>query len=207
MGEFLTALAVTALVMMISAMMCCWLVARRVVRANRVVPDRRSPAPLSWLWSWGTPARLHRRLRRAVQVVAYVMAPFRPPPRGVRRSVAPAELVGIANELVVRAAQLDDRLAAAAALAGPWRGRVFDELGAAVREVEASVMHLERVAITWRAEIEAAARMTEPLPALDVRSRLGALEAAITEVAHAAAGGAARAGGPPQPGPAQSPGG
>jgi hypothetical protein len=207
MGEFLTALAATALATMMVASIGCWLVARRVVRANRVVPDRRSPAPLSWLWSLRTPARLHRRLRRAVQVVSYVMAPFRPPPRGSRRSVPPEELVGIANELVVRAAQLDDRLAAAAALAGPWRGRVFDQLGAAVSDVEASVLHLERVAVAWRAQIDAAARMSEPLPPLDLRSRLGALEAAVTEVAHASAAGAARAGGPSQPGPAQSSGG
>jgi hypothetical protein len=192
MGEFLTAVAVATLVVMITAAIGCWLLARRFVRANRVVPDRRSPAPLTWLWSWGTPARLHRRLRRAVQVVTYVMAPFRLPPRGQRRPAPPADLVGIANELVMRAADLDDRLVVASGLAAGWRGRLLREIGAGVNEVEASVSHLERVAIAWHAEFGAAGT-AEPL---DLRSRLGALESALAEIAHASAAGAARAGGP-----------
>jgi hypothetical protein len=203
MGEFLTALAATALVVVITASVGCWLLARRFVRANRVVPDRRSPAPLTWLWSWGAPARLHRRLRRAVQVVTYVMAPFRLPPRGQRRPAPPAQLVGIANELIMRASDLDDRLVVASGLAGPWRGRLLQEIGAGVNDVEASVSHLERVAIAWRAELDGAAMREPPL---DLRSRLGALEAALAEVAHASAAGAARAGGPLESRPAESPG-
>jgi hypothetical protein len=193
MGEFLTALAATGLVVVATGAIVAWLVARRVVLANRVVPGRRSPAPLRWLWSCYAPARLHRRLRRAVLVVTNAMAPFRTPARrGQPHLAPPTDLINVADELVERAAHLDDRLVTASGLSGLWRRRLLGELGAAVVDIEASVAHLERLAvgIAGPANCE---------PVLDLRARLGALEAALAEVAHATAAGAARAGGPRAP--------
>jgi hypothetical protein len=133
-----------------------------------------------------------------MQVVAHVMAPFYPPPRGHRplaQSAPLVDLVGVADALMVRAAELDDRLVSASGLASPWQGKLLGELRAAVAEVEASVSHLERVAVAWRTGIDAAA-MWEACPPLDLGSRLRSVEAAVAEVAQAAADGAARAGGP-----------
>jgi hypothetical protein len=198
LAEVLTAVVVFALVAIIGTGIGCWLLVRRLGRANRVVPDRRSPAPLTWLWSWRATARLHRRLQRAMRVVAYVMVPFSPPPRGHRplaQSGPLVDLVGVADALMVRAAELDDRLVSASGLASPWQGKLVGELRTAVAEVEASVSHLERVAVAWRTGIDAAA-MWQACPPLDLRSRLGSVEATLAEVAQAAAAGATRAGGP-----------
>ncbi|HEY2302403.1 MAG TPA: hypothetical protein VGH66_10940 [Acidimicrobiales bacterium] len=207
LGEMLMALSVFALVVVVGSAVGCWLLFRRLHRANRVVDDRRSPAPLSWLWSWNATARLHRRLRRAVQVVTYVMAPFRPPARRDRRTPppAPGDLLGVADALLLRAAEIDERLVAASRTAWPWRAGLLRQLASAVGEVEGSVTHLQRVAAAWKAEMDAAVGW-QPFPPLDLHSRLGALEAAMAEVSQVAAAGAARVGGHLPPGPTPSAG-
>ncbi len=185
-ADLLMGLSVVFLVVMTATAIGAWLLWRRLVRANRVVPGRRSPAPLSWLWSWRAAARLHRRLRRAMQVAGYLMVPF--------ESAPDADLVGVADTLAARSAHLDERLVAVSVMAPPWRGKLLRELSAAVAEVESSVCHLERVAVAWRTEIHTAAAW-EPLPPLDLRSRLGAIEEALADVGEASAAGASRAGG------------
>jgi hypothetical protein len=184
LADFLTALSVLMLVLVLSGTIGCWLLWRRVLRANQVVPDRRSPAPLSWLWSWNRPARLHRRLRRACQIVPV--------------SIPVADLVGMGDALNLRAAQIDERLVAASRMAPPWRNNLLRELGAAVSDVESSACHLERVAVAWRDEVHAAGAW-EPFPPLNIRSRLGAVEAALADVGQASGAAAARAGGYPAP--------
>ena len=159
MGEFLTALAVTALVVVIAASIGCWLIARRFVRANRVVPDRRlaGPVELAVVVADAGPPAPSPPARRASGDLCHGSFPAAAPgSRGLRSRSVPCSSPASPTSSSTRAAQLDDRLAAAAGLAGPWRGRVLVELGAAVSEVEASVSHLERVAITWRAEIDRA---------------------------------------------------
>jgi hypothetical protein len=187
--ELVIAIGVTFLLVVVGTGMACGLLVLSLTRSNRVVPDRRSSAPLTWLWSWATAARLHRRLRRAVQVAGYVIAPFRPPSRRRRRPAPPTSpLVDVADALMARAAQVDDCLVSASRTAPQWRTPMLADLSKAVADVEASVAHLGRVAAAWRTQIEAVAPTT-PLPPLDVRARLDAVEAALAEVAHAGADG------------------
>jgi hypothetical protein len=187
--ELVVAVGVMFLLVVVTSAVAVGMLVRTLTRSNRVVPDRRSSAPLTWLWSWATAARLHRRLRRAVQVVASVIGPLRPPSRGRRRTGRPTSpLIDVADALVARAAHVDDRLVAASRVAPQWRSRLLADLGGAVAEVEASVAHLGRVAVAWRTQMEAAAGVADPLPALDLRARLEAVEAALAEVAHVDAG-------------------
>jgi hypothetical protein len=184
------AAGVVFLTVVVTASLAVGLGVRSLSRSNRVVPDRRSPAPITWLWSWATAARLHRRLRRAAQMVAFVVAPLRPPTRGRRRpNPGTSPLVEVADTLMARVVEIDERLVAASRVAPRWRAHLVADLGRAVTEVEESVAHLGRVAAAWRSQMEAAGRY-EPLPALDLRSRLDAVEAALAEVAHAGQAGA-----------------
>jgi hypothetical protein len=187
--EVVVAIGVMFLLVVVTAAVAIGLLAHTLIRSNRVVPNRRSSAPLTWLWSWAAAARLHRRLRRAVRAVAYVIGPLRPPSRGRGRTGHPTSpLVDVADALVARAADVDDRVVAASRVAPRWRSRLLADLGVAVAEVEASVAHLGRVAVTWRTQMDAAGGVADPLPALDLRARLDAVEAALAEVAGVDAG-------------------
>ncbi|MDP9072872.1 MAG: hypothetical protein M3N98_01635, partial [Actinomycetota bacterium] len=68
MADFFKALGVSFAVLVALAGATWWLILRSLRRANQVAATRRSRAPLGWLWSWRMPARLHRRLRRVVQM-------------------------------------------------------------------------------------------------------------------------------------------
>jgi hypothetical protein len=194
------AAGVVVLSMVLTASLAVGLAVRSLSRSNRVVPDRRSPAPITWLWSWAAAARLHRRLRRAAQVVASVVAPLRPPSRSRRRpNPGASPLVDVADTLMARVVEIDERLVVASRVAPRWRAHLVADLGRAVAEVEESAAHLGRVAGAWRSQMDAAGRY-EALPALDLRSRLDAVEAALVEVAHAGrAGGRQPVGGAERP--------
>lgn len=152
----------------------CWtLTVRSLRRANRVVAGRRTAAPISWLWSWREPARLHRRLRRAVSVAQTAVAPPVPPPGGRRRSSAPSPLSALADELAGQAAAVDDRLVAA----GRMRS-LMPALAREVHEVERSAWRLSGLASAWRTQVHQAA-LTEGTGVLDFGSRLDAFEAAM----------------------------
>jgi hypothetical protein len=140
---------------------------RSLRRANRVAPVRRSRAPLAWLWSWRKPARLHRRLRRAVQSSAAV--------------AGGPSLQSLAAEIAQRAAALDDELVATSGIHPAWRSQLMASLTDGVRDLERSAFHLNRLAAEWRARIHQLA-LSEAVPPLDLRSRLEAHEAALAEV-------------------------
>jgi hypothetical protein len=143
------------------------LAVRSVCRANRVVPDRRTTAPIGWLWSLRAPARLHRRLRRAVAMVRAAVTPL----------AGRSSLSHLAEELAQRAAFIDDRLVAAA----PTRW-LLGGLAREVADVEADARRLTSLAHSWRTQLQQAALSSEPGPALDMQSRLDAFEAAMTEL-------------------------
>jgi hypothetical protein len=188
--EIVIAAGVFLLTLVMTVSLAVGLFVRSLSRSNRVVADRRSPAPMTWLWSWATAARLHRRLRRAAQTVSCVVAPLRPPSRRRQRpNPGPSPLVDVADALLARIVDIDERLVAASRVAPRWRAGLVADLGQAVADVEESVAHLGRVTAAWGSQMEAAARY-EPVPPLDVRSRLDAVEAALLEVAHAGRAGA-----------------
>lgn len=147
------------------------LLMRALIRANRVAPGRRSAAPLTWLVSPGYPARLHRRLRRAVAVCNFAVG-----------TVAPAAvpLRDVASELTARAASLDDWIVAAQGLHTLARRPRLAQLTAEVREIETSAARLHNVSGDWRRILHQQTGAAVPLP--DLHQRLDAVEAALQEL-------------------------
>jgi hypothetical protein len=163
-------------VVMIAIVTTCALAVWSIRRANRVVPERRGAAPTGWLWSLREPARLHRRLKRAVRLIRAAVAPAGPPER-MRRPVQPTSaLSAVADDLVSRAAAVDDQLVMAARMRPLLRG-----LAREVADIEHAAWRLAGTAAAWRAQLQQAA-LAQPLPALDAGSRLDAFEAAMAEL-------------------------
>jgi hypothetical protein len=166
-----------------------YMLVRTVWRANRVLPERRTEAPISWLVSPREPARLHRRLRRAVQLANGSVGPLRD---GSKRGRKPQKglvspLVEVADELVAQALHLDDRLPQAATAHPHWKGRALGELAGEVNDVEAAAFRLSRLAVTWQMEMRQAAELSPASVApLELRARLDAIEAALAELSPAA---------------------
>ncbi|HEX3539777.1 MAG TPA: hypothetical protein VHT75_04970 [Acidimicrobiales bacterium] len=172
MADFLLVLGVLALVAFTTFVIVLLAVLRKVTRANQVAPGRPSPAPLSWLASPGAPARLHRRLRRAV-TTADVSA----------RRIAPAAVAlgDVAQEITARAVAVDDGLVAASGLHPMARRGQVAELAAEVRDIEACAARLHRVSGDWRRRHdEAASALSVPPP--NLHERLDAVEAALREL-------------------------
>jgi hypothetical protein len=161
---------------------CGSLVARSVRRVNRVSPHRRSAAPVAWLYSWREPARLHRRLRRAVAVAHSAVAPLRPPQRRWRRADQGGALAEMADELGRRAAAVDDQLVWAASLHPGWRRQTLASLAREAAEIESNAWRLAHLANRWRAQLDQAA-LSQAAPPLDLGARLDAFEAAMAELA------------------------
>jgi hypothetical protein len=159
----------------------CTVAVRSVRRANRVVPDRRSAAPTRWLYSWREPARLHRRLRRAVNMARSAMTPLHPQPRRWRRAQQGGALAQMGDELAHRAAAIDDQLVWADSLHPGWRRQTLAALARDVADVESDAWRLARLAHAWRTQLHQAA-LVEAASPLDLGSRLDAFEAAMAEL-------------------------
>ena len=127
---------------------------------NRVSPSVRTPAPMGWLWSTSTAARLHRRLRRTVLGTRACLQ---------ARAAWPT-LGDLAAEIEGRAVALDRERGAAARRPQPGRRRMLAGLRDEVREVEALDQRLVTMAGTRRPDLVA------------VRERLDALDAALREL-------------------------
>jgi hypothetical protein len=175
-------LVVWMLLLTASAMVIgCTMAVRSVRRANRVVPDRRSAAPTRWLYSWREPARLHRRLRRAVTMARSAVAPLQPQPRRWHQADQGGALAQMADELAQTAAAIDDQLVWAASLHPGWRRQTLAPLAREVVDVESGAWRLGRLAHAWRTQLHQAA-LDESASPLDLGSRLDAFEAAMAEL-------------------------
>ncbi|HEX2849873.1 MAG TPA: hypothetical protein VHN98_04935, partial [Acidimicrobiales bacterium] len=97
------------------------LVFRRLNHANRVSPSVPTPAPLSWLWSFRTAARMHRRLRAGIATARAAVA--------VQGAVG-LGLDDVVAELEARACQLDAQLVVADRAPQRPRLRMLRELAA-----------------------------------------------------------------------------
>lgn len=143
-------------------------VARSRDRANQVVPGVPSDAPAAWAGAHSTEARLHRRLRAAVDAAGVAAPGADGPLVGLRRAVE-EEALAVDRRLVVAAATTvdarDELLARVAAqveaveeAAGALSGRALDEDGPARREgVAAAVddaLTRARLLAEARAEVE-----------------------------------------------------
>lgn len=174
----------------------------RLARANRVSPTVKSHAPLSWLWSPATPARLHRRLRGAVRLTD----------AGAARNSAEAPSLSVESlrrELEVMAARLDDQLLVAARHPAEARRRLLPGLQTQVEAVESLAIRLSHLnrPIGGSGAPSSVAPVVGEGPLGDLSERVDALEAAHAELAHVdrAHGLARGAGALPAPAPASAP--
>ena len=151
-------------------------------RANRLLPGGRAgrTAPLRWLWSPGTGAVLHRRLRNACQLVTPIAVPS-PPAQKLWRRSKPAPVDGItalAQEVLREALSLDDQVVAASRLGpGSHRSQAMAALHYQVSSVEDAARRVHQLAAR-RAQL---ARLPSE-GTLSLEQRIAALEDAFGEL-------------------------
>ena len=151
-------------------------------RANRVLPGGRSSVspPLWWLWSPGSAATLHRRLRAACDLAGSVVGPQARPHRWPRRSAAPPTdgIADLARDVLQEAVLLDREVVAASHIArGLPRSQALGSLDYQVRGVEDAARRVHQLAAR-RAQL---ARPNGP-GALNLDQRIAAMEAALNEL-------------------------
>lgn len=139
MGDLVIVVTVLLVVWMAVLSAAVAYLAWRLQRANRVHPAHRTTAPLPWLWSPSQPARLHRRLRTAVQATA-ATAPARRTQRGPSTSIDE-----LRAELEHHAVQLDRQVVVAARQPRPHRRDSLAELRPQVARLEALSVRLSRL--------------------------------------------------------------
>jgi len=150
-------------------------------RANRLLPGQPGgTAPLRWLWSPGSGALLHRRLRNACQLVAATGLPARPARKLLRRA-KPAPVDGVtalAQEVLREALVLDDQVVAASRLApGAARSQAMALLNSEVERVEDAARRVHRLALK-RAQFS---RLPSQA-ALSLQQRISVMEEAFGEL-------------------------
>jgi hypothetical protein len=136
-------------------------------KRNRVAPGTRSPAPISWLWSWRMAARLHRHLARTIHAVHACIVDSR-------------EQLGLATmvkELEAQACAIDRQLVAVDRSPNPTRYRMLRELYAEVRQVDAVAERVIRMGRAWAGDEPSVRGLA------GVSDRLDALEAAMADLA------------------------
>ena len=160
-------------------------------RANRLVPGRRAPtAPVSWLWSPGPAATLHRRLRSACKLASSVPGAWRPRElsahqgrraiRASRRHSAAARdgIAELAREVLEDALQLDGQIVSASWLArGLPRARVLGQLERQVAAIEDAARRVHQLA-----DRRARLAQSSEISSLSLQERIAAMEAAISEL-------------------------
>ena len=110
----------------------------RLQRRNRVSPAVKSPAPVTWLWSPRSTARLHRRLQGAVADIH--LAPSRRSPYG-----GPASVDELRRDLEYQAVELDHHLVIAGRHPRRQRRSIVRSLDGQVTEIEALSVRLSRL--------------------------------------------------------------
>jgi hypothetical protein len=166
MGELLIVLALTATVCLVSTLATAGVLVWTLRRRNRVVRNVRSSAPLAWLCSPVAPARLHRRLRRAVLAAE----------AAARRDHSGA--VGdLTSQLAVEALLVDAELVRIGGLPRHARRRSLTAAARRTVTIEASAVRLS--SLTSPSAQHAAVR---PSGAERLTERVDLLEAAYADV-------------------------
>jgi len=126
---------VTWVAMMVAAVMVLrW----RLRKANRVSPAVKTPAPIVWLWSPTSPARLHRRLRSATSEIH--LAPSR-----TGRDAPSLSVDDLRRQLECQAVELDHHLVAAARHPRRQRRALVAQLDTQIVQVERLSIRLSRL--------------------------------------------------------------
>ena len=161
-------------------------------RANRLLPGRGpATAPMTWLWSPGPAATLHRRLRTACKLAGSVPGAGRPQGLGTRQSrralrtsrrrSAPARdgIAELAREVLEDALELDGQIVTASWLArGHSSAQALAALQYEVGEIEDAARRVHRLS-------ERRARLAQfsEVSSLSLQERIAAMEAAFSELA------------------------
>lgn len=124
-------------------------------RSNDLIPGVRSAAPAAWAGSHDPEARLHRRLRQALDAL-----------RANQAFDHDGHLLDLRVELEQQAVEVDEQLVATAALPVHLRSDPLERLTAAVASIEQAVADLAGASAT-----ETSARLARALD--DVRVRTG----------------------------------
>jgi hypothetical protein len=126
---------VVMLALGVAALVAVELVVLRMRRANRVSRTHDSGAPLYWLVWPGRPARLHRRLRRAV-VLARSGCPPAPSRRFRRNAPELSAEAALAARVEHQAAAVSRELVLSARLRGGARRRIIEPAASDVAQLE-----------------------------------------------------------------------
>jgi hypothetical protein len=154
-------------------------------RANRLMPGRTAATspPLRWLWSPGSAAGLHRRLRSTCQLIGSLATPLaasqrRRRRRGRKNAMPEDGIARLAREVLEEAVILDRQVVSASyVVRGLPRAQALAALDYQVRAVEDAARRVHQLA-TRRAQLSR-------LPGVDTLSldqRISAMEAALSEL-------------------------
>lgn len=146
-------------------------------RSNRLTPrGPLGPAPLTWLWSPGGAACLHRRLRSACQLAGSVAGP--PPRRWLRdRRASGDSITVLAREVISEAQRLDRQLVTThLSQRGIARAHALASLDYEVRGVEDAARRVHHLA-TRRAQLAGGSAH-----ALSLHDRISSMEDAFGEL-------------------------
>ena len=180
MGEWLVLLVVVLTVPVLLMGGAAAFAASSLRRANRLMPGRAAGSvPVTWLWSPGTAAALHRRLRYVCQLSA-PMASQAAGGRRLRRRRA-AGLDGIsrlAEEVLAEAVALDRELVATNYLPrGLPRAQALAEVEARVRNLESSARRVHQLSAR-RTQLARPGGLAD----LTLDQRIAAMEGALDEL-------------------------
>jgi hypothetical protein len=177
---FLLVLTFTLVVVPILMAILAWIVGTRLLhRRNRVSPKVRSDAPVSWMGAPSAGARLHRRLRTAVQVAR----------RSADAAPAATHLGDLVSDLEREAVILDTHVVIASGMRGPEGRARMRALAGQVRRVEQLASQISLLAAQAQAPLVAGGHGS----ALDELARqLDMLEEARHEVAEVERGAGVR---------------
>ena len=168
--------AILVLLFVVAPLTLFALVMRNLAKGNRVSPSVPTLAPLTWAFLPERPARLHRRLRRAIAMARVASAGHIA--AGNRGLGAIPELV---TDLERRACVIDSELVVAARATGPARWSMLNELERQVYEIDALASRIAGLASAWAASAASGGNGPAGLDAIN--ERVSALEAAMHEVA------------------------
>jgi hypothetical protein len=170
MAELLIALLVVMLITTLVLVLAAFLGTRALRKRNRVSPSVQTPAPTTWLGAPGAGARLHRRLRAAVQVAraASAAAPSAP------------HLADLTTELEREAVGIDTHLVIASRVKGRDGRTRMAALAQQVLQVEQLASQVSLLAAQAQAPMIGA---TQSSALDDLARQLAHLEQARSEVA------------------------
>lgn len=152
----------------------------RLRARHRINPKIATNTPYSWMLSPAAPARLHRRLAKAMAVARDSLERTRPPRGRLRRKPRPSPLDSLVQGLDREAVAIDQHLLLVSRLGGPERGRLLVHLDGQVRQVEHLAGRVAMLGVRAAAPIQLA---DGPTAIQEIESQVALLEQSRTELA------------------------